>query len=175
MHFLGQTATFLLVQSWLDQVVANEMLEIHLCHFIHCAESALSGHRVFLKVSSKYYTLEGILSQRLIQQVEQEGKWEIYRVLSLLEGALLMDKRMIMQVSLCSLSFQRMNLSLSTVKLSLYSLVIHSVVHNRGFLSQHAFEWFYLLSKYFPICLLICSAFSDYKYKSLNKLVNSIN
>lgn len=50
-----------------------------------------------------------MLSQRLIQQVEQERNWEIYRVLLMLEEAQLMDKGMIMQVSL---SFQRMNVSL---------------------------------------------------------------
>lgn len=88
------------------------MFQIHLRHLICCAESALSGHRVFLKVSSKYYTLEGIFSQKLIQQVEQERKADLYKVISMLEGALLRDKRMIMQVRLCGLSFQRMNLSL---------------------------------------------------------------
>lgn len=106
------------------------MFQIHLCHLICCAESALSGHRVFLEVSSKYYTLEGILSQRLIQQVEQEGKWEIYRVLSVLEGTLLTDKGMIMQVSLRGLSFQRRNLSLfilfeiNTFRSLIYTLLL---------------------------------------------------
>lgn len=109
---LGQTGTSLFLQAWWDQVPANEMFQIHLCHLICCAESALSGHRVFLKVSSKYYTLEGILSQRLIQQVEQERRWEIYGVLSMLEGALLTDKSIVMQVSPYGLSFQRMNPSL---------------------------------------------------------------
>lgn len=82
---------------------------MHLCHLVHFPESAISGHKIFFKVSSKYYTLEGMLAQRLIQQVELKGNLEIYSVLSVLELAQLMDIRMIMQVKL---NVQRMNLTL---------------------------------------------------------------
>lgn len=46
---------------------------MHLCHLVHFPESAICVHKIFFNVSSKYYTLEGMLAQRLIQQVEQKG------------------------------------------------------------------------------------------------------
>lgn len=67
---------------------------MHLCHLIHFPESEICEHKIFFKISSKYYTLEGMLAQRLIQQVELKGNLEIYSVLSMLEVAQLMDKRM---------------------------------------------------------------------------------
>lgn len=115
---------------------------------------------VFLKVSSKYYTLEGLLSQRLIQQEGQERKWDIYRVISVLEGALLMDKRMITPVRLCGLSFQKMNLVSSfCLKLTLCGLVMYSVNHSIASpYHLHLNDTFHF-SKHFHICNFIYSSY----------------
>lgn len=91
------------------------MFQIPLCHLTCCVESALSEHRVFFQVSSKYYTLERILSKKPDSASETREVKDLYG--SFNDGSVpAMSKRMIKQISLYGLSFKRMNLILSFKK-----------------------------------------------------------
>lgn len=112
------------------------------------------GTEFFFKVSSKYYTVEGMLSQRLIQQVEQERKWEIYRVLLILEGALPTSERMIRQLSLCGLRFHRMDFILFI----LLQINIYSATQSTDIPSHLHLNDTFHFSKHFHICYFIFSS-----------------
>lgn len=105
--FFGQIGTFLFVWASWEQVPANEMFQIHLCHLTFCAESTFSGFS-FLESFFKILHTGGSI---FTKSDSASGREEVRDFQgSFNSGSSPADKRMIMHLSLCRLSFQRMNL-----------------------------------------------------------------